>query len=115
MQPTFDAMKLTLDPAWMNAWTAAMVQRITRLSQQQTSAMLAQGELAQQSRTGQQKAFMASSERGREERNANFRDQQYQKQRNNDNFVDHVLDCQRAYGTDSRISVGANCPNRQTY
>ena len=66
MRPTFDAMKLTLDQAWMNAWTQAMVQ-------------------------------------------------QYQKQRNNDNFVDHILDCQRAYGTNGRISVGSNCPNRQTY
>jgi hypothetical protein len=115
MQPMFEAMALTLDQGWMKAWTAAMVQRITRLSQQQTTAMLQQGDLAQQSRTSQQQAFMASSERGRETRNANFKEQQYQKQRNNDNFVDHILDCQRAYGTNGRISVGSNCPNRQTY
>jgi hypothetical protein len=59
-------------------------------------------------------AFMSSMEQSRENRNIRFQIGQYQKQRNNDNFVDYVLDCQRAYSGNNRVSAG-NCPNRQTY
>ena len=47
-------------------------------------------------------------------RNERFAAGQYQKQRNNDNYVDHILDCQRAYSGTNRVSAG-NCPNRQTF
>ncbi len=58
--------------------------------------------------------FMASFERGRDIRTEQFKAGQYQKQRNNDNYVDSILDCQRAYSGNARVSVG-NCPNRQTF
>jgi hypothetical protein len=40
---------------------------------------------------------MASQQAGADRRNVAFAAGQYQKQ-NNDNFVDHILDCTRSYG-----------------
>jgi hypothetical protein len=54
-------------------------------------------------------------QQGYDAHNEQFREHIYDKQRQSDDFVDHVLDCQRAYYSDGRISLGSNCPNRQTY
>ncbi len=114
MLPTFEAIKLTLNQQWMNQWTAAMVNRTQQLYQSQTDALLAQGRLAGAQRMQAHQDFMASFERGRDIRAERFREGQYQKQRNSDNYVDYILDCQRAYSGNARVSVG-NCPNRQTF
>jgi len=114
MLPTFEAMKLTLNQQWMNAWQSAVVSRTQQLYQSQTQALLAQGRLAGAQRMQAHQDFMASFERGRDIRAERFKDGQYQKQRNSDNYVDHILDCQRSYSGNARVSVG-NCPNRQTF
>ena len=114
MLPTFEAMKLTLNQQWMSEWTATMVNKTRVLYQSQTDALLAQGRLAGAQRMQAHQDFMASFERGRDMRDIKFKDGQYEKQRNNDNFVDHILDCQRGYSGNNRVSVG-NCPNRQTF
>ena len=111
--PTFKAMTLTLNQQWMAQWTAAMVTRTQRLYQGQTQRMLAQGRLAGAQRMQAHRDFMASFERA-ETRNQRFVAGQYQKQNNNDNYVDYILGCQRAYSGNSRAS-GGNCPNRQTF
>lgn len=112
--PTFQAMKMTVNPLWMERWTAVMVSRTQARSQQQTEALLQQGRLAQAARTRDHQGFMASMQRGRDLRNDQFNARMAQRQRGSDDFVDYVLDCQRAYGRQGRVSVG-NCPNRQTY
>lgn len=114
MVPTFNAMKLTLDQQWMSAWTAAMTSRMQRMSEAQTQAMLAQGRLAQAQRTRAHQDFMASMQHGADVRNERFAAGQYRKQNNNDNYVDYILGCQRAYSGNTRVSAG-NCPNRQTF
>jgi hypothetical protein len=48
-------------------------------------------------------------------RNDAFAQQQQNKQVQSDNFVDYVLDCSRLYSGNTRVSVGSNCPNRQTF
>jgi len=111
---TYNAMKLKLNQEWMSAWTAAMVNRTRALYQGETQRMLAQGELAQAARMQAHDAYMSSMEQGREIRNQNFNEHLYQKQHNTDNFVDYVLDCQRAYSGNYRVS-GGNCPNRRTF
>ena len=83
-------------------------------AESETRTMLAQGELAQAARMREHDAFMSSMQRGADLRNEQFRTGQYEKQRRSDNFVDYVLDCSRYYGTSSRLSVGNNCPDRQT-
>jgi hypothetical protein len=114
MLPAFEAMKLTLNQEWMNEWTAAMVRRTQRLYQSQTDALLAQGRLAGAQRMQAHQDFMASFEHGRDIRNDRFKAGQYEKQRTNDNYVDYILDCQRAYRGNTRVSAD-NCPNRQTF
>lgn len=112
--PAFKTLHLTLDQQWMQQWTAVMVSRTQRLYQGQTEALLAQGRLAQSQRMQAHQDFMASMERGRDVRNMQFQAGQYRKQRNNDNYVDYILDCSRAYSGTTRVSSG-NCPNRQTF
>lgn len=114
MLPTFEAMRLTLNQQWMSQWTAAMVNHTQQLYQSQTEALLAQGRLAGAQRMQSHQDFMTSFQREAEVRTGRFNDAQYAKQRNSDNYVDHILDCQRAYSGNNRVSVG-NCPNRQTF
>ena len=114
MLPTFEAMKLTLNQQWMSQWTAAMVNHTGHLYQSQTDALLAQGRLAGAQRMQAHRDFMDSFQRGRDVSTEVFKRGQYRKQSNNDNYVDYILDCQRAYSGNERVSVG-NCPNRQTF
>jgi hypothetical protein len=111
--PTFQAMKMTLNQPWMDQWTAVMVRHIQVQSQRQTDALLEQGRLAQAQRTRQHQDFMASMERGRDLRNQQFADGQFQKQRNKEDYVDYILDCQRLSNGEVRVAIG-NCPVRQT-
>ena len=113
--PTFRAMKLTPDPQWMQAWRDLTAASIERRSREQTNAMLQQGRLAQQARETEHSAFMASMAQSRDVSRQRFVEGQFRKQQQTDNFVDHVLDCQRVYSGNTRVSVGSNCPNRQTY
>jgi hypothetical protein len=112
--PTFDAMHLTLNQQWMSAWTAMTLNAMRQRSAAQTQAMLAQGRLAQAQRDRAHANFMASFQRGADIRNQQFAASQYRKQNNNDNEVDYILGCQRAYSGNSRVSAGT-CPNRQTF
>lgn len=114
MIPTFSAMKMHVNPAWMSAWQSAMASRMNNLYAAQSKALLRQGELAAAARMQEHKAFMASQEAGAERRDIQFEEGQYQKQSNNDNFVDYVLDCQRYYNGNERIS-DIDCPERQTF
>jgi len=111
--PTFRAMRLTLNQPWMDAWTAAMVRRVRALYQRETAALLQQGRLAQAARMREHQAFMDGMRRGRDIDNQRFREGQYQKQKNKEDTVDYVLDCQRLYSQGNRASVG-NCPDRET-
>ncbi|MEP6574383.1 MAG: hypothetical protein ABJD11_16910 [Gemmatimonadota bacterium] len=111
--PSFKAMKLSLNQPWMDKWTAVMVQRVQAQSKQQTDAMLEQGRLAQSQRMQEHQDFMGSMQRGRDLRNEQFKEGQYQKTRNKEDYVDYILDCQRASNDKIRISVG-NCPVRET-
>jgi len=113
MRPTFDAMAMQLNPQWMQAWQAAMTSSIERRSQQQTQAMLYQGELAQRQRTLAHQDFMASMQGEAAQRTSNFEATEYQKQNNKENYVDYILDCQRYSGEGQRVAVG-NCPVRET-
>lgn len=115
MLPTMEAMKLTLNPQWMGRWTSLMSARSNDRSRQQTEALLQQGRLAQAARTKEHQAFMTSMERGRDIRNQQFKEHLFQKQHQSDDFVDYIVGCQRAYSGNNRVSVGSNCPNRQTY
>ncbi|MDQ6683827.1 MAG: hypothetical protein M3Z16_01755 [Pseudomonadota bacterium] len=115
LMPTFHAMNMTLNPAWMQQWTSAMQRRFATLSAQQTKTMLAQGQVAQAARTRQQQTFMSNFQKQGEARNQAFKAGQYQKQHHSDDFVDFISDCSRIYSGNERLSVGANCPNRQTY
>jgi hypothetical protein len=112
--PMFTAMHLNLNQQWMSAWTAMTLNAMRQRSAVQTQAMLAQGRLAQAQRDRAHADFMASFQRGADIRNQQFAASQYHKQNNNDNYVDYVLGCQRAYSGNSRVSAG-NCPNRQTF
>jgi hypothetical protein len=114
MRPALDAISMQVNPAWMNAWANAMATRMRNLYGAETQAALAQGRLAHASLMQQHDAFMASQQAGADRRNVAFAAGQYQKQNNNDNFVDHILDCTRSYGPGYRVS-SENCPNRQTY
>ncbi len=111
--PQFEAMKMTVNPAWMDRWKQAMVARSQALSRQQTGALLEQGRLAQGQRTKQHQDFMAAEQGGRDRRNQRFVEGQYRKAQNKEDYVDYVLDCQRAYSRNMRVSVG-NCPDRET-
>lgn len=115
MRPTFLAIKPAVNPAWMARWTQAMRDRINAISAKQTEVLLQEGRLAQEARTTQQQTFMKSFALQGEARNKAFKDQQYDKQVQSDNFVDHILDCSRLYSEGNRVSVGNNCPNRQTF
>ena len=112
--PMFTAMHLNLNQQWMQAWTAMTLNAMRQRSAAQTQAMLAQGRLAQAQRDRTHADFMASFQRGAEIRNQQFAASQYRKQNNNDNQVDYILGCQRAYSGNYRVSAG-NCPNRQTF
>lgn len=113
--PTFKAMTMTLDQPWMQRWTQVMQRRIGSLSAQQTRTLLAQGDVAQAARTRQQQSFMANFKQQGDARNQAFKAGQFQKQHHSDDFVDFVSDCSRLYSGNTRVSIGANCPNRQTY
>lgn len=112
--PTFTAMHLNLNQQWMSAWTSMTLNAMRQRSAEQTQAMLAQGRLAQAQRDRAHADFMASFQRGADIRNQQFAASQYRKQNNNDNEVDYILGCQRAYSGSYRVSAG-NCPNRQTF
>jgi hypothetical protein len=112
---TFLSIKPSLNQAWMARWTQVMRDRINQIGAKQTEVLLQEGRLAQDARTGQQKTFMKSFARQGEARNQAFAEQQYNKQVQSDNFVDHVLDCSRLYSGNNRVSVGNDCPNRQTF
>jgi hypothetical protein len=112
---SFEAIRLTLNQSWMTAWTNAMVRHITEVSQRQTQALLAQGDLAAASRMRAHQQFMASQAAVADDRARKFAASQYRKQSNNDDFVDYVLDCTRFYNDERTFRVsGTNCPNRQT-
>jgi hypothetical protein len=114
--PMFEAIRLTLNQAWMTAWSNAMVRHFTDVSQRQTQALLAQGDLAAASRMHAHQQFMASQAAVADDRARKFAASQYRKQSNNDNFVDYVLDCTRFYNSEGTFRVsGTNCPNRQTF
>jgi hypothetical protein len=119
MLPTFDAMKMTLNQQWMAAWNAMMQGNINTMYGKQTQALLEQGRLAQAQRMRAHQDFMAGMEAVRENRDIQFHQHMYDKQKQNEDFVDYVLDCQRLYSSNpsevSRLSVGGNCPNRQTW
>jgi hypothetical protein len=112
--PEFQAMKMTLNQQWMERWKAAVVQRSMALSGPQTQALLEQGRLAQSQRMKQHQDFMATMQKNGAVRNEQFAQGQYQKQQNKENYVDYILDCQRAYSGNTRVSAG-NCANRQTW
>lgn len=114
MLPTFQALRMTLNQDWMQQWRAVMVERTRRLYEGQTQALLAQGQLAQSQRTKEHQDYMAAMGQSRDNRNDAFVKGQYAKQRHNDDYVDMILDCQRLSSGDTRVSVGSNCPNRQT-
>jgi hypothetical protein len=112
--PMFTAMHLNLNQQWMSAWTSMTLNAMRQRSAEQTQAMLAQGRLAQAQRDRAHADFMTSFQRGADIRNQQFAAGQYRKQNNNDNYVDYILGCQRAYSGSSRVSA-SNCPNRQTF
>ncbi len=113
MIPTFQAMAMTLNQPWMDQWTAVMIRGIRAKTQRQTEALLEQGRLAQAQRMNQHQDFMNSMQRGREIRNERFQEGQYLKQKNKEDYVDYILDCQRASNGTIRVAVG-NCQARQT-
>ena len=110
----FEAMKLKLNQRWMDEWTAAMVSHSTILTRQQTAALLDQGRLAQGQRMQQHREFMATMQREGEQHIDEFKQSQYRKQQNKEDYVDHILDCQRAYSGNNRVSIG-NCESRETW
>jgi len=112
--PVFRSCKLTLDQQWWARWQWAMADRLRRLSQAQTQAMLDQGRLAGEARMREHQAFMVSFQQGADARNQRFEEGKYRKQQMSENFIDHVTDCQRAYGTNVRVSA-PNCQARQTW
>ena len=114
MRPVFEGMQMVVNQPWMDAWTAAMRNRINGLSQKQTQILLEQGRLAQAGRMRQHQDFMSNTQRERTARNDRFKEGQYQKQRNKEEYVDYILDCQRLSNGNARASVGSNCPSRQT-
>ena len=115
LRPVFIAIKPALSQPWMDRWTQAMRDQSNALSQQQTSVLLQQGRVAQQARTNQQNSFMEAFKSQADHRNGEVAIQQQNKQVQSDNFVDYVLDCSRIYSGAKRVSVGSNCPNRQTF
>lgn len=114
MLPTFRAMKASLNQSWMTAWTDAMRSRINTLYASQTKMLLQQGALAGAARMQEHQDYMATMQEGADREKIKFEAGQYQKQNNNDNFVDYIFNCQRAYAGTTRVSSG-NCPDRQTF
>ena len=105
---------MTVNQQWNNAWIQAMMQRSNVLSQRQTQTLLQQGKLAQAQRMRQHQDYMAGVQQQGENRRAQFQNQQFRKTQNKEDYVDFILDCQRAYSGNNRVSVG-NCPNRETF
>jgi hypothetical protein len=115
LKPTFDAMILQRDPQYFQAWQAMMRAGIENRSRAQTQALLYQGALAGQQRMQAHQDFMNQMAQAQTDRNNEFAAHEYQKQNNKENEVDFILDCQRLYDNNNElVSVGANCPNRQT-
>jgi hypothetical protein len=114
LRPTFDAMRMTLNQAWMQQWTLSMQQASDRRSRAQTEAMLYQGRLAGQARMAEHASYMSAMQQQADVRTGAFEASQYRKQNNSDNEVDYILDCQRSYSGNVRVS-SSNCPNRQTF
>jgi hypothetical protein len=114
MQPVFDIFKADMNDAWMNAWTNAMRTRVNGTYAEQTRTMLQQGALAGAARMKAHQDYMTSMQQGADREAIRFEAGQYQKQNNSDNYVDFILDCQRAYDGNVRVS-SSNCPNRQTF
>ncbi len=113
--PTFQSIRLTLNPDWMSRWSALTAARIGERSRQQTDALLQQGNLAQAARAREHRSFMASMQHGGDARAEQFHERMFQKQHQSDDFVDYIVGCQRAYSGRNRVSAGADCPNRQTF
>jgi hypothetical protein len=114
LMPTLDLFRANVNQEWMSAWTAAMVTRTNRLYGSQTKAMLEQGAIAGAQRMQAHRDYMASMQAGADRRDIKFEAGQYQKQNNTDNYVDFILDCQRSYSGNVRVS-DSSCPNRQTF
>jgi hypothetical protein len=113
MLPTFGNMHPTINPQWMSEWTSHSARGMNDLYAPQTAALLDQGRLAQATRMQRHQEFMTSMQVGRDRRDIAFQERLYRKTENKENYVDHILDCQRAYSGVNRVSVG-NCPNRET-
>ena len=115
MRPTFLAIKPSLNQSWFTRWAQVMSDRTHEIGARQTEVLLQEGRLAQEARTTQQQTFMKNFALQGQARNQAFNQQQYNKQVQSDDFVDHILDCSRLYSEGNRVSVGNNCPNRQTF
>jgi hypothetical protein len=114
-EPTFEAMRMQVNPAWNSAWANAMAAGIQNRSREQTSRMLYQGQLAGEARMADHQAYMATVQAGYDLSNQQFSQHEYQKQNNKENEVDFILGCQRILDPDNRqIATSGNCPNRQT-
>ena len=91
-----------------------MRSRVNTLYASQTKTLLQQGALAGAARMQEHQDYMASMQEGADREKIKFEAGQYQKQNNNDNYIDYIFNCQRAYVGTTRVS-GGNCPDRQTF
>jgi len=96
---------------WMALWAQKMREDVGHLYGEQTKALLAAGQRAGDLRMQQHQEFMKSMQGQADARRYQFQEGQFRKQHASDDFVDHVLDC---YRLQNGVSVGRNCPNRQT-
>lgn len=112
--PQFQEMRMTLNQPWMDRWQAAMVNHIQTVTQAQTAALLEQGRLAGAQRMQAHRDFTAATQRGYDAHNERARNDLARKTQNKEDYVDYILDCQRAYSGNRRISAG-NCVTRETF
>jgi hypothetical protein len=112
--PMLKSITVSMNPAWNEEWTTTMARRIGQLYQAQTQAMLERGRQAEAVRMKQHEDFMASMERGRDLRNQQFREGQYVKQQNKEDYVDYALDCHRISSDGTHYANIGNCPDRET-
>ncbi|MBV8819355.1 MAG: hypothetical protein JO022_13435 [Acidobacteriaceae bacterium] len=112
--PLLKGINVSMNTAWNEEWNATMVRHIRQLYQAQTEAMLDRGRQAEAVRMRQHEDFMASMERGRDLRNQQFRDGQYVKQQNKEDYVDYALDCHRISSDGTHYANIGNCPDRET-
>jgi hypothetical protein len=111
--PTLKSITTTMNPQWNAEWNAAMVQRTRRLYEAQTKEMLERGRQAEAAPMRQHQDFMASMQRGKALRDQQFREGQFVKQQNKEDYVDYLLDCHRLVDGRNMLSIG-NCANRET-